>query len=79
MTKIEEPNGWLELLEAPKFSKDGTQCLLLRSQSQGEEAGSYKHVTLVNRTDGTERALTKGMFVVKEILGWDEENNLVYV
>lgn len=62
----------------PKFSKDGSRFLLILSQDQGNSAGSYRHLTITNREeDGTTRALTRGKFVVTEILAWNEDSSLV--
>lgn len=78
MKSLSESGGWLELFTPPKFSKDGSRFLLILSQDQGNSAGSYRHITITNREqDGATRALTKGKFVVTEILAWNENTNLV--
>lgn len=68
----------MELFTAPIFSADGSKFLLILSQDQGNSLGSYRHLCLVNReASGTITALTKGTFVVTEILAWDENNDLM--
>ena len=60
------------------FSGDGSKMLLILSQDQGNDAGGYRHIVqLVNQKDATPQAITKGKFVVTEILGWDETRNLM--
>lgn len=76
---LQEPNGWLELFTAPKFSKDGSKMIMILSQDQGSNLGGYRHVVLIERKQKAEiESLTKGSFVVTEILAWDEKNDLVY-
>lgn len=78
VVELSQQNGWLELFTPPKFSKDGSRFLMIVSQDQGNSSGSYRHLTMYNREDGTSQALTNGKFVVTEIVGWNEEANLVY-
>lgn len=69
----------MELFTSPIFSEDGSQLVLILSQEQDGNLGGYRHVTLLNtheeQTEST--ALTKGAFVVTEILTWDHQNNLM--
>lgn len=37
----------------------------------------YRHIGIVNIFSGTVEAITEGSLVVKEIIGWDYENDLV--
>lgn len=77
---MKQRGGWLELFTAPIFSEDGSELILILSQDQGDDAGSYRHIALLKREQDSEiKPLTKGKFVVTEILGWDKKNKLVYV
>ncbi|GJQ80872.1 hypothetical protein Trydic_g14131 [Trypoxylus dichotomus] len=70
---LRQEGGWLDPFSSPIFSNDGTQLLLILSQSQGNEAGSYRHIARLNRVqDSPVIALTSGKFVVTEILGWKD-------
>lgn len=70
--------GWLELFSPPIFSSDGSKFVLILSQDQGGADGSYRHIVLFNREENAQgQALTKGTFVVTEILSWNEEDNLM--
>ncbi|KAI4464720.1 protease family s9bc dipeptidyl-peptidase iv-related [Holotrichia oblita] len=69
-----EPNGWLEM-EAPIYSKDGTQSLVLRSQPEGDD--SFTHIILCTGNCNQYKQLTSGRRVVLSINGWDQERNLV--
>uniref|UniRef100_A0A1Y1KXZ8 Venom dipeptidyl peptidase 4 n=1 Tax=Photinus pyralis TaxID=7054 RepID=A0A1Y1KXZ8_PHOPY len=77
---LKQNNGWLELFTPPKFSKDGSKFLIIHSQDQGHGAGSYRHITIypTNNANNPGKPLTSGLFVVTEILEWDEANDLVY-
>ncbi|KRT81810.1 hypothetical protein AMK59_5064, partial [Oryctes borbonicus] len=74
---LKQEGGWLDLFTPPTFSNDGSQLLLILSQSQGTEAGSYRHIVRFNRVqDSPVIPLTSGKFVVTEILGW--KDNMIY-
>ncbi|XP_011494919.1 PREDICTED: venom dipeptidyl peptidase 4 isoform X2 [Ceratosolen solmsi marchali] len=75
-----EKNGWVEQFVPPLYCKDGTSFLLILPQKQSNY-GDWRHVILVkNVTSNSPKiiALTSGLFVVTEILTWDEENHYVY-
>jgi dipeptidyl-peptidase-4 len=75
-----ERNGWVEQFVPPIHSKDGTSFLLILPQKQPNH-GDWRHAVLVaNATTDTPKisALTSGLFVVTEILAWDEDNHYVY-
>lgn len=74
-----ERNGWVEQFVPPLYSKDGTAFVLILPQKQGNR-GDWRHAVLV--TDATTNhpivtALTSGLFVVTEIVAWDEDNHYV--
>ncbi|KAK4880204.1 hypothetical protein RN001_008350 [Aquatica leii] len=76
---IKQPNGWVELFTPPKFSKDGSKFVIIESQDQGNGEGFYRHLTLYDRVANSRgKPLTSGLFVVTEILEWDNTNNLIY-
>ncbi|KAJ8679458.1 hypothetical protein QAD02_015245, partial [Eretmocerus hayati] len=75
-----EKNGWVEQFVPPLFSKDGSSFVLILPQKQGTR-GFWRHVVLMEEVTSKSpkvTALTSGLFVVTEILAWDEENNHVY-
>nr|CAD7400600.1 unnamed protein product [Timema cristinae] len=76
--KISEPSGWIDLFTPPKFSQDGSRLVLIHPQDQGSGLGSYRHVTLVDRSSNTPVSLTSGQFVVTQIHSWDYEQGLIY-
>nr|CAD7435778.1 unnamed protein product [Timema monikensis] len=75
--KISEPSGWIDLFTPPKFSQDGSRLVLIHPQDQGSGLGSYRHVTLVDRSSNTPVSLTSGQFVVTQIHSWDYEQGLM--
>nr|CAD7400601.1 unnamed protein product [Timema cristinae] len=75
--KISEPSGWIDLFTPPKFSQDGSRLVLIHPQDQGSGLGSYRHVTLVDRSSNTPVSLTSGQFVVTQIHSWDYEQGLI--
>ncbi|CAG2059492.1 unnamed protein product, partial [Timema podura] len=76
--KISEPSGWIDLFTPPKFSQDGSRLVLIHPQDQGSGLGSYRHVTLVDRSSNTPVSLTSGQFVVTHIHSWDYEQGVIY-
>lgn len=62
----------------PIANKDGTKVAIIASQPQ-EGGDSFKHVTLIStvNTDSFE-VLTKGKFVVTEILKWDTNTDHIF-
>lgn len=66
------------MFTAPLFNKEGSKMLLIMSQEQASNAGGYRHITMIERKpNGKVVALTKGKFVVTEILSWDESKDLM--
>jgi len=66
------PDGWLELEDAPVFTKDGRRFAMALS------ANGYKQVNVVNRDTNQRVPITSGAMVVTNILHWDEVNNEIY-
>lgn len=69
---LTEPNGWMELREAPTFTKDGRQFAMVAS------ADKYKHVNVINRDTNQRIPITSGKMVVTKIYHWDETDHLIY-
>eukprot|EP00095_Tigriopus_kingsejongensis_P009977 maker-scaffold17_size721972-snap-gene-5.18 protein:Tk09977 transcript:maker-scaffold17_size721972-snap-gene-5.18-mRNA-1 annotation:"hypothetical protein DAPPUDRAFT_307138" len=67
-----EPNGWLELDQAPVFTQDGRQFAMPLS------ADGFKHVNVVNRDTNQRIPITSGEMVVTEIFHWDEKDHMIY-
>ncbi|CAH0557866.1 unnamed protein product [Brassicogethes aeneus] len=76
--KLKQNGGWLELFTAPVFSEDGSKLAIILSQDQGRKLGSYRHLTLIATDESQDEPLTKGAYVVTELLGWDHKNDLIY-
>ena len=69
--ELNEPNGWIDLYSAPKFSASGRQFLMVLPTAQGD-AGNFKHLVLYDRDHKTIRALTSGRWEVTDVLAWNE-------
>ncbi|XP_045470312.1 venom dipeptidyl peptidase 4-like isoform X2 [Harmonia axyridis] len=79
LKNLAEPAGWLELFTPMKFNQNGSQYIIILSHDQGGDAGAFRHVMMFNTTENAKGVpLTTGKFVVTEILGWDETDDLVY-
>lgn len=74
---ISSTSGWVDLFKPLQFNADGSQMLYIGVQEQGQ-AGGYRHVTLVSTRDGSETALTAGLFEVSGILHWDERADRIF-
>nr|CAI5837059.1 unnamed protein product [Callosobruchus analis] len=71
-------NGWLELFSPPIFSKNGSEMVLILSQEQ-HNGDSYRHVVMLKLEENAkDDPITKGLFVVSEVLAWSHEDNLIY-
>merc|ERR1719242_1214655 len=66
------PGGWLELEEAPVFTKDGRRFAMALS------ANGYKQVNVVNRDTNQRVPITSGSMVVTNIYHWDEVAHEIY-
>ncbi|XP_039280619.1 venom dipeptidyl peptidase 4 isoform X1 [Nilaparvata lugens] len=78
---LEESSGWIQMADSkPLFSSDGKSMVFIYSSDQGDNAGAYRHLQLVDLTTTAAKPvpLTKGKFTVTELLAWDEANREVY-
>lgn len=76
--QLEERSGWLEMFSPPLFNKDGSKMLIISSHDQGNGAGGYRHITMIDRKPNSRAVpMTRGKFVVTEILSWDENKDLL--
>lgn len=66
------PGGWLELEEAPVYTKDGRRFAMALS------ANGYKQVNVVNRDTNQRVPITSGEMVVTNIYHWDEVAHEIY-
>ena len=66
------PGGWLELEEAPLFTRDGRRFTMALS------ANGYKQVNVINRDTNQRVPITSGRMVVTNIYHWDEVNHEIY-
>lgn len=55
--------------------------VLILSQDQDGTDEGFRHIVMFDTTtvNAPRQALTQGKFVVTSILGWNHENNLMYV
>jgi dipeptidyl-peptidase-4 len=66
------PGGWLELEEAPVYTKDGRRFAMALS------ANGYKQVNVINRDTNQRVPITSGNMVVTNVYFWDERNHEIY-
>ena len=71
---ISEPNGWVDLDYAPRFTSDGLKYVMILPVDQGT-AGKFKHVVVRNRVNNDSKPLTSGQWEVVDFLFWEETNN----
>ena len=67
-------DGWLDVFQPPKYSKDGESFLQILPMKVGEL--HYPHIKFHNEND--DKFITSGKFVVTSILIWNEEESKVY-
>jgi len=75
--ELSEPNGWIDLYSAPKFSADGRRFLMILPTAQGA-AGNFKHLVVYDRDLKSVRALSSGRWEVTDILAWNEATQTAY-
>uniref|UniRef100_A0A1B0CY21 Venom dipeptidyl peptidase 4 n=1 Tax=Lutzomyia longipalpis TaxID=7200 RepID=A0A1B0CY21_LUTLO len=75
---ITSPDGWVEFFDSPHTNGDGTELAFIASQPQAGDAGSYRHLTILNIASRTARSVTSGRFVVTEVLYWDSTSNVIF-
>ncbi|RZC37564.1 C05D11.1-like, partial [Asbolus verrucosus] len=79
ISNLYQPDGWLELFTSPLFSKNGSHLVLILSQDQDNDLGSYRHIVMMSRqANSLKQALTKGTFVVTQILGWNHDRDEIF-
>ena len=83
------PGGWLELEEAPIFTKDGRRFTMALSANGYKQVSTHRHlhtwrnspivqVNVINRDTNQRVPITSGRMVVTNIYHWDEENHEIY-
>lgn len=68
--------GWTEPIFHPLFARNGHQSLIRCPVKDGNN-GDFMHVCQLSSKNVI--PLTHGAFEVTRIIGWDEENHLMYV
>jgi hypothetical protein len=68
--------GWVDLQDAPLFSLDGNNYIIISPLRDGP-AGFFRHIVSVHIPTKKVLALTHGKFEVAKILAWDRKENLV--
>lgn len=67
---------WLDFLDPPLFSSDGSKCLLRIPWRDGD-AGYFLHVVWFDINTRKEIPITHGPFEVTKIVGWDQQNHFM--
>ncbi|XP_063704179.1 venom dipeptidyl peptidase 4 isoform X2 [Culicoides brevitarsis] len=76
---MESNSGWIDLFTQPLFKGDGSALAVLASQPQEGRAGAFRHLTMIStEKNGKQAALTKGKFIVTELLKWDSDTNSIF-
>jgi len=71
-----QEKGWIEIAPAPTYNGDSfIQILPSLQESNGLH---YKHIARLDKGSNSPSFLTRGNFVVTEILTWDTEKGLIY-
>ncbi|KAL3856093.1 hypothetical protein ACJMK2_015288 [Sinanodonta woodiana] len=73
--------GWVESNTRPFFTSDGRYYFLILPQRDGP-SGHFKHIAKIEASvqlaEGRRQFLTNGMWDVVEIVGYDEELEIIY-
>nr|CAD7408676.1 unnamed protein product [Timema cristinae] len=72
-----EGRGWVDTQDAPLFSLDGLNYVMIAPVRDGP-AGFFRHVVSVNIPKKRVLPLTHGKFDVARILAWNHQDSLVY-
>uniref|UniRef100_A0A336K9H3 Venom dipeptidyl peptidase 4 n=1 Tax=Culicoides sonorensis TaxID=179676 RepID=A0A336K9H3_CULSO len=79
IASLESNTGWIELFTQPLFNADGSAMAILASQPQENDGGPYRHVTMIPvEANGKQIPLTKGKFVVTELMKWNPDSNTIF-
>ena len=71
-------DGWIDTSLPISFNSDGQKYLMTLSADQGGTAGKFKHLAIYDRSTGTARMLTSGLWEVIGINGWDLASEIAY-
>ncbi|XP_049963509.1 venom dipeptidyl peptidase 4-like [Schistocerca serialis cubense] len=73
-------NAWVDFYQLPIFSPDGKMMVLVDAHEQDNNAGHFRHVTLVQmkQTLPIAKPLTEGTYSVVEIVDWDPYFHKIY-
>ena len=85
LREYKEQNGWIMDLKQEKnnqkvrsiFNKDGTGMVTMEPQLQSD-GRYYNQLIMIDCMEGNVIQLTKGKFVVTQILAWDEVSGTFY-
>ncbi|XP_053385906.1 dipeptidyl peptidase 4-like isoform X1 [Mercenaria mercenaria] len=83
--RIEGEGGWVDLYRPVMFKPDGSRYFLLLPHKDGS-AGSFQHIAMIDSSydiskktgDGSKIFLTIGRWDVMDIVGYDDDLNLIY-
>ncbi|CAH0749131.1 unnamed protein product [Diatraea saccharalis] len=70
-----EPNGWIDI-NKPFFDKTGTKMIEIQPLYHGDQR--FLHAARLDFLSLTTEDLSPGNSTVTEILGWDEDRDIVY-
>ncbi|KAL5005835.1 hypothetical protein ScPMuIL_016993 [Solemya velum] len=78
---INSTGGWLDMFKPPFFTHKGEHYFLILSQKDGA-AGYFKHVAMISvplsKDMGMKVFLTQGVWDVTNIVGYDNEHEMLY-
>ena len=72
----EQPSGWIEIAPPPTYS--GDTFIQILPSTQDSDNRNYKHIARLDPGQTEPVFLTRGNYVVTEILSWDTMAGLVY-
>lgn len=76
-SQSEDNHGWIEIQAPPLYSDyDNTFIQILPSVQDTNI--TYPHIALVDTDKNTTTFVTSGLFVVREILSWDEDEQVIW-
>ena len=77
----EQQDGWIEIMAPPVYNSDSDMFIQILPSLQ-DDGLTYPHIGLVDISAGDTQSdtsfLTRGSFVVTEIVAWDLDTDIIY-
>ncbi|XP_053954142.1 venom dipeptidyl peptidase 4 isoform X2 [Anastrepha ludens] len=76
---IESKTGWVNLFTPPLKNRDGSRIAFILPQLQNDQT-YYRHLCVLSTktASGTVEILTRGKFVVENLLHWDADSDIIF-